>query len=99
MYWLSPHDLLSLLSFTTQGYVTQPKMTCPEVAPLTMGYALPQQSLILKKISHRSAYSPIKWKHFLNRGSLFPDDSSDYPVDKYLTSTGIFLLFFLHQYR
>lgn len=44
----------------------------------------------LKKKSHRSAYSPIKWKHFLNRGSLFPDDSSIYPVDKYLTNTGIF---------
>lgn len=46
----------------------------------------------LKKISHRSAYSPIKWKHFLNQGSLFPDDSSIYPVDKYLTNTGIFFI-------
>lgn len=29
-----------------------------------------------KKISHRLAYKPIFWSHFLNQGSLFLDDPS-----------------------
>lgn len=41
------------------------KTTSPGMASLIMDWALPHQSL-LKKISHRLAYIPPLWRHFLN---------------------------------
>jgi hypothetical protein len=40
-YWLAPHCLLGLLSYRTQDHQ-------PRGAPLTVGSALPYQSLIQK---------------------------------------------------
>jgi hypothetical protein len=51
---LAPHGLLSLLSYRAQD-------PCSRMAPPTMGWTLPHQSLI-KKIP----YSQILWRHFLN---------------------------------
>jgi hypothetical protein len=56
-YWLAPYALLILSSYRTQD-------TIPGLAPLTMGWALPHQSLI--KMSSQLAYSLILWSYFLN---------------------------------
>lgn len=52
-YWLASHGFLSLLSYTSR------------VAPLTMGWANPHQSLN-KKMFFRIAHSMILWRHFPN---------------------------------
>ena len=56
-YWLAPHGLFSLLSYRT-------RTTSPGVAPPTMGWALPCQSLIKKMFYRR--LQPYIWNHFLN---------------------------------
>ena len=48
-YWLTPHGLLSLISYRTQD-------TSLEMAPPTMSSALPHQSLI-KIMFYRLVYS------------------------------------------
>lgn len=45
------------------------------MAPLTMGWALPRQSLI-KKMSYRLAHHLILWRHFSIEVSLLSDDYS-----------------------
>ena len=60
--------------------------TSPGVAPPTMGWALPHQSLI-KKMPHRLAYSPILWRCFLSWASFLLDGSSLCQVDIKLPST------------
>ena len=55
--------------------VIERRTTSPGMAPPTMGWALPYQSLI-KEIPYRLAYSPILWRHFLNWGFLLSDDFS-----------------------
>jgi hypothetical protein len=56
-YRLALHGLFSLLSYRT-------RTTSPGVAPPTMGWALPCQSLIKKMFYRR--LQPYIWNHFLN---------------------------------
>lgn len=63
------------------AFLIQPKTTCPEIVPPTVGWAHPHQSLI-KKMLQWYVYQPIWWRQFLIRGSLFPSDSSWCHVDK-----------------
>jgi hypothetical protein len=56
------------------------------MAPPTMGWALPHQSLI-KTIHYRHAYRRILLKNFLNWDSLLSSDSSLFQVDIKLAST------------
>jgi hypothetical protein len=44
-------------------FLIEPRTTCPGMAPPTMGWALPHQSLI-KKMPYRLAHSPLL-RHFL----------------------------------
>ena len=78
-YWLAPHGLFSLLSYRTKDHQTR-------LAPPTMGWALPYQSLI-KKMFYRLAHSQILGKHFLNQSSLLSDDSRLCQVDINLSRT------------
>ena len=55
-YWLAPHDLFILLSIES-------RTTSPGMAPPTMDWALPHQSLI-KKTPYRTAYTLSLWGHF-----------------------------------
>lgn len=73
-YWFAPYSLLSLLSYKTRA-------TCPWVALTRVGFTLPQKSLI-KKMSHRFAYRPLWWRHFLNWASLLPNDPGLCQVNK-----------------
>jgi len=57
-YRLALHGLLSLPSYRTQGHGARE-------APLSVGWALPQKSLI-NKVPSGFAYNPILWRHFLN---------------------------------
>jgi hypothetical protein len=45
--------------------------TSLRMVPPTVGWTLPRQSSI-KTIPHRSRCSPIWWRHFFSRASLFP---------------------------
>ena len=63
-------------------FLIETKTTSPEMAPPTMSWALPHQSLI--KIM---PYSQILWKHFLNWVSLLSDNSSLCQLDVRLAST------------
>jgi hypothetical protein len=57
--------LMGLLSMVcSDWYHTEPITTRPGMAPPTMGWAFPHQSLT-KKMPHRLAYSPTFWRHFL----------------------------------
>lgn len=47
------------------GFLTEPRTTCPGMAPPTVGWALSNQSLIKKK-PYRLAYTQILWRHFSN---------------------------------
>ena len=49
----------------TACFSIEPRITSPGVAPSTMAWALPHQSLT-KSVPYRLAYSPILWRHFLN---------------------------------
>lgn len=57
------------------------RTTCLRLILLTMGWALPHQSLV-RKVLHRLVYSPVWWKQFLNWGFLSPVDLSLCPVDQ-----------------
>lgn len=61
LYWLAPHG--SSVCFNSS----------PGMAPPTMCWALPHQSLIMK-MPYRPACSPILWRHSLTLGSLPPDN-------------------------
>jgi hypothetical protein len=56
-------------------FLIEPRTTSPRMASPTMGWALPNQSLI-KKMPYSLACSPILWRHVLNWSSLLSDDSS-----------------------
>lgn len=43
--------------------------------------------VVTKKISHRLAYSPVSWRHFLSQGSLLSNESSLHQIDMKLAST------------
>jgi hypothetical protein len=72
--WCGGHGrvlLTVLLLMACSAYFhIDPRTTSPGMAPPTMHWALPHQSLI-KKNASRLAYSPIWWRHFLN-WSKFP---------------------------
>lgn len=72
--WGQTLKLPNLLSYIAQEPL-------PRVALPTIGWALPQQSLI-KEISGRHARKLIWWGWFLTWGFLFPADSSLCQVDK-----------------
>jgi hypothetical protein len=74
--------LLSLLSYRPQDH-------SPGVAPPTMSWALPHQSLV-KKMSYRLAYNLNLWRYFLNRGFPLSDDSTLCQVDVKLANTWLF---------
>ena len=59
--------------------------TSPGMAPPTMGWALPHQSLI-KKMPYRLAHIPISLRLFLCWGSLFSDDNSLWQVVRKIPS-------------
>lgn len=48
---------------------------CLGMASSSADRMLPRQSLV-KKVPHRPAYRPVRWRHFLNWSSPFPDDPS-----------------------
>lgn len=77
IYWLAHHGLLSLLSY-------KPKTSSPRMAPPTVGWALPYQSLTRKY--------PVVIEAFLNQGSILSYDSSSCQADIKLISTGAILL-------
>jgi hypothetical protein len=64
--WLVSHDLLSLLFIEL-------RITCPVVAPLTMGWALSHQPLV-SKIPYRFAYSAYTY------GGIFSIEAPSSPV-------------------
>lgn len=55
VYWLGPHSFLNLL-------FVEPRTACPGIAPSTVAWILPQQSLI----KSRPAYRSILWWNFPN---------------------------------
>jgi hypothetical protein len=70
-----------LLSYINQDHL-------PRVALFTVGWNLPHQSLIKKKIpSPWLAYRPILQRYFLSWGSFFRDDISLCPADQEGIST------------
>ena len=78
--WCRSHGgllLPGLLSMACSAcLLIEPRTTSPGMAPPTMGWALPHWSLI-----EEIPYNWISWRHFLNWGSLFYDDSSLCEVD------------------
>ena len=64
-YQLASYSLLSLLHYRTQDHQPRDGPAHNRLAPPTMGWALPHQSLI-KKMPCRLAYSLVLWRHFLN---------------------------------
>ena len=51
-------------------FLMEPRTTSPEMAPPTVGWALPYWSL-----NEKMLYSWVSWRHFLNGGSFLSDDS------------------------
>jgi len=51
-------------------FLIEPRTSSPGVELLTMGWALPHQSLVKEM-----PYSWILWRHFLNLGFLFSDST------------------------
>jgi hypothetical protein len=47
------------------AFFIETRTTSPGIAPPTMGWALPYQTLI-KKVPYRLAYSLILWRYFIN---------------------------------
>lgn len=87
--WCSGHGgrlLTGLLPCLAQPAFLEARSTSPRVAPPTMDWALPDQSLI-KILPYRFAYSQILWRHSLNWGSLLSDDSGLCQADIKLAST------------
>jgi hypothetical protein len=56
-------------------FLIEPRATSPELAPPTMGWALPHLSQI-KKPPYRLTWSLMLWKHFPDWGSLLLEDFS-----------------------
>jgi hypothetical protein len=67
-------------------FLIEPRTTSPGMAPPTMGWALPHQSVI-KKMPSSLAYNPILWRHFLIWGFLLSVDPRLYQVDINLSSS------------
>jgi len=84
--WRRDHGgvlLTSLLPMANSVYfLTECRTTCPKVAPPTMGWALPHQSLI-----ETMPLRQILWRHSLNWGPLLFSDSSLCQVTAKLAST------------
>ena len=71
--WFAPYGLFSLLS-EHLGYFPMGSTAHSELT-------LPHPSLI-KEISHRFAYRPAWWRHFITWSSSFPDVPGLCQVDK-----------------
>jgi hypothetical protein len=71
-----PWGVYLLACFPWLAQLIEPRTTSPGVAPPTMGWALPDWSLIEKM-----TYSWISWGHFLKGGSFLCDNSSLCQVD------------------
>ena len=89
--WCRGHGGALLTGFLIMAcsacFLMESRTTSPGMTPLTLGLALPHQSLI-KEMPYRSAYSLILWRHFLNWDSLLSDDFSLCHIDIKLSSTG-----------
>lgn len=72
--------LTDLFLTACSAFLTEPRTTSLEMAPPTMGWAIPHQSLI-KKMPNTFAHNQILWRHFLNEGSFLSNDSRLYQVD------------------
>lgn len=62
-------------------FFIQPRITFPELPPLTVGYTFSHQSSTKKMVSRLSCM-PFWWRHILNWGSIFPVDANLYHVNK-----------------
>lgn len=66
---------------TSASFLIEPRTTSPRTKSLTMGCPPPTRALITNQENTlQVSYSPILGKYFLNRGSLFSDDSSFYQL-------------------
>lgn len=74
-----PHDLLSLSSYSTPDHPPRGDITHSELGPLI--------SIINQENPSWLAHRSVWWGHFLNRSSLFQNDSSLCQTDIKLDST------------
>jgi hypothetical protein len=79
-YWaISPADTPPPVCF-----LIEPRTTNPGMAPPTLGWVLPYQSIV-KELPYRPSYSLIWWKCFLHWGPLLSGNSRLCQVDIKLT--------------
>ena len=78
--------LIDLLITTCLAcFLIEPRTASPGIAPPTMGWTLPHQSL--RRISHSTACSWIYKRHFLHWNSFLSDEFSLCQVEQKLSST------------